>query len=312
MPEVTDAEVRLILARGLPAQAAHWLADSQLAPDPAPTGRAARRLCGELVQRGLLRPGVEVQWPDARVTAATADRLRRAQVRLAWRGGPGYPSRLERQLQQAAPAWVWLAGDDSRFALPACSVIGSRQSPPRFLEAARVLARVLAEAGIAIVSGMAAGADSAAHEGARQGRAGTIAIPARGILAAGLSGPACARQSATALALGRPDEPFSAGLAIRRNDLIAALGQGLVLVAGGLKGGSSHAIRWALARRRPLWCFEAGRQTPPANAHLLRQGLAAPLPLSAGPQSWCASILPALADPPDEATFSQPDMLSLN
>jgi NAD(P)-dependent dehydrogenase (short-subunit alcohol dehydrogenase family) len=54
----------------------------------------------------------------------------------------------------------------------------------------------------------------------------------------------------TCLGLDRPEVPFSAGLAIRRNDVIAALGDGLILIASGLKGGSAYSVRWAL-RREP-------------------------------------------------------------
>jgi hypothetical protein len=123
-----------------------------------------------------------------------------------------------------------------------------------------------------------------------------LAIPARGLLWHDLARSRGPRAAWTFLALDRPWAPFSAGLAIRRNALIAAMGEGLVLVASDLVGGSCHAVRWALARRRPLWCLEDGRRTPPANRHLLRAGLARPLSLAEGPEAWVAAIAPALAE----------------
>jgi hypothetical protein len=99
------------------------------------------------------------------------------------------------------------------------------------------------------------------------------------------------------LGLGRPGEPFHAGLAIRRNALIAAMAEGLVLVASGLKGGSSYAVRWALERGLPIWCFECGRATPPANRHLIRIGRAEPLPLGESPGEWSERVLARMGGP---------------
>ena len=115
---------------------------------------------------------------------------------------------------------------------------------------------------MAVVSGMAAGADTAAHQGAMMaslggtssGPAGTIAVPAYGILNTPLGDCRSPMKGdvprMTCLALDRPDAPFSAGLAIRRNSVIAALGDGLVLAASGPQGGL--ILRRALGdRARP-------------------------------------------------------------
>jgi DNA processing protein len=156
------------------------------------------------------------------------------------------------------------------------------------------LARALAGAGVCVVSGLAAGADRAAHEGAMEATVGTLAVPARGLLELDLSPCLGEEAPMTCLGLDRPDAPFTAGLAIRRNDVIAALGDGLVLVASDLKGGSAYAVRWAIAQGAPLWCLTKGHATPPGNLHLTRHGLARPLDAAAPPEDWLAEILPAL------------------
>lgn len=304
-------QLTLILARGLSAEAAA-LAASGAVEGGLDDARRRRELLVGLEARGMLRRGAAVAWPDEHCVAQLETRLRHDEARLAWRGSVDYPARLAESLGAEAPAWVWIAGAGERLSGPAWAFVGSRQTEPPLLDAARRLARAVADAGIAVASGMAAGADAAAHDGARLGRAGTIAIPARGILEAGLSRRICRSLNMTALALGRPEEPFSAGLAIRRNAAIAAMGDGLLLVAGGLRGGSSHAVRWAIAWGRPLWCFDAGPgKTPAANRHLLREGLAEPLPLGEKPEQWLARMQESLARRPARGKKSAGKQLDL-
>ena len=362
-----EDQLFLIQTHGLPADAIHYLASEEAAwergtPGVLETAAGRRSLEQRLLETGRWRGGA-IAWPSLPQTRRLAAALERAGVRLAWRGGADYPEKLTRRLGGEAPHWVWLAGAAGRLAAPACAMIGSRQSAPPFLAAARRLGRALADAEVVVASGMAAGADTAAHEGARAGRAGTLAIPAQGLLTAGLpldnpgaraSSPAPPStppqpaapstntpqsptphsalriphssnpQSAipnpqfpppaqaaggfhnqTWLALDRPEAPFSAGLAIRRNDVIAAMGDAMVLVASGLKGGSSYAVRWALRHGAPLFCFEAGAATPAANRALIRAGQAQALALAEAPEAWVARILPAIARrraaPPENA-----------
>ena len=63
---------------------------------------------------------------------------------------------------------------------PAIAVVGTRQASPDGLEVARSLGRGLAASGVTVVSGMALGVDSAAHEGALQAGGPTVAVLAGG------------------------------------------------------------------------------------------------------------------------------------
>jgi DNA processing protein len=63
-----------------------------------------------------------------------------------------------------------LAGD------PAVAIVGSRRASSYGLEVARALARDLSACGVPVVSGMALGVDSAAHEGALEGGGLTVAV----------------------------------------------------------------------------------------------------------------------------------------
>lgn len=97
---------------------------------------------------------------------------------LVCRCHPSYPPRL---LQMpSAPAVLYVAGELHRFlaavAEEPVAIVGARRATTYGLETARSLARGLAAAGLTVVSGMALGVDSAAHEGALSGGGLTIAV----------------------------------------------------------------------------------------------------------------------------------------
>lgn len=93
-----------------------------------------------------------------------------------------------RQLAQAAdaPAVLHVAGDPGRLGslsgddMPAVAIVGARRAGQEGLEIARGLGRGLAAAGVAVVSGMALGIDSAAHAGALEVGGPTLSVLAGG------------------------------------------------------------------------------------------------------------------------------------
>ena len=78
---------------------------------------------------------------------------------------------------------LWAMGNRSLLAgnAPAVAIAGSRDASDEILERARDIATQLSQSGWLVVSGLAQGVDSAAHEGALRGRAGTIGVLASGI-----------------------------------------------------------------------------------------------------------------------------------
>ena len=91
---------------------------------------------------------------------------------------PRYPGSLA--ALAAPPAVLHVAGGVERFlarvAEQPVAVVGARQASPYGLEVARSLARGLGAAGITVLSGMALGVDSAAHAGALEVGAPTVAV----------------------------------------------------------------------------------------------------------------------------------------
>jgi DNA processing protein len=74
------------------------------------------------------------------------------------------------------PPVLWIRGDLSALTAPSVAVIGSRAASPYALQIGRRLAAELAERGIVVVSGLARGVDSAAHEGCLASDGRTIAV----------------------------------------------------------------------------------------------------------------------------------------
>lgn len=237
----------------------------------------------------------KIVWPALESVAALAERLAQREIALVWREDEGYPRRLIDELGDEAPLWLFIRGAAGRLRRRQCAVIGSRLAPPRLCAAGFQLGRALASAGVTVTSGLAQGADQAAHDGAMTGRAGSVGVAPRGLMRQSSPGHPDGRARITLIGLGRPEAAFHAGLAIERNYVIAALSSGLVLVASGRKGGSAYALRWALRRGRPVWCFEDGRATPAGNASLIRAGAARPLSLADSPEAWAHEVKSALA-----------------
>lgn len=77
------------------------------------------------------------------------------------------------------PAALWVRGRLPTG--PAVAIVGSRSATPYGLKVARRLAADLAASGVAIVSGLARGIDTAAHKGALDGGGLTVAVLGCGI-----------------------------------------------------------------------------------------------------------------------------------
>lgn len=294
-------ELFLISIRGLGPERTLQLRKFLCTPSfdfPAQGGSTLASMTGLERHRWLIKalgmpargPKLNLKWPRAEAISRQAAELDDLGVRLIWRGEEGYPARLERGLGAEAPAWIFILGDEARLSFPQVAIVGSRKSDPEFNDAAMRLAKALSDRGLVVTSGMARGADSAAHDGAADGCAGTIGLPARGLVRVVRQSEPGLLAMATLVGLGLPEENFNAGLAIRRNHAVAALASAVVLVQSGVRGGSFYAVKWALRAGRPVWTFDAGPGTPDGNANLLDAKLARPLAMDAGAGEWADTI----------------------
>jgi DNA processing protein len=173
---------------------------------------------------------------------------------VAWNGS-GYPDAL-RQLPDMPPG-LWYRGRLECLAQrPAVAIVGSRAGSPVAIETATHLGRGLAERGIAVVSGLARGVDSAAHRGALLGGGVTV-----GVLGSGLSRlyPAEHRELAAAIAKqglvvseyppAMPALPFHFPL---RNRIISGLSRAVVVIEAAEKSGSLITASCALEQGKEV------------------------------------------------------------
>ena len=159
------------------------------------------------------------------------------------------------------PSELYVIGDnfDELLRRPRVAIVGSRKITPYGKAVTDMLARELAAQGVIIVSGLALGVDSVAHNGALEAQGGTIAV-----LPCGLntiyprSHTALARQiiqRGGALLSEYPDgtEPFP-GNFVARNRLIAGLADIVLITEAAEKNGTVHTANFALAQGKTVMC----------------------------------------------------------
>ncbi len=110
--------------------------------------------------------------------AQARERDQVAGVTAVCRHHPVYPAAL--RTLAASPAVIYIGGDTGRLQRMVTNepvaVVGSRHASSYGLQVSRSLARGLSSAGLPVISGMALGVDAAAHAGALESGAGTIAV----------------------------------------------------------------------------------------------------------------------------------------
>jgi DNA processing protein len=180
------------------------------------------------------------------------------------------------------PVMLYRLGLPGRLPERALAVVGSRNPTPQGLLNARRFAKAFAEAGVTVVSGLALGVDGAAHEGALEGAA-PDAVATIAVVGTGLDRvyPKRHLELAHRIAergiilseypLGTPPLPENFP---RRNRLIAALGQGTLVVEAALQSGSLITARLASEQGREVFAIPGSIHSPHARGchALLRQG----------------------------------------
>jgi DNA processing protein len=99
--------------------------------------------------------------------------VRAAGARYLFHDTPGYPQLLG-EIESAPPILTYI-GDTALASRPCVAIVGARNASAAAVKLARDFAAALAEAGFAIVSGLARGIDGAAHRGALPATIGVIA-----------------------------------------------------------------------------------------------------------------------------------------
>lgn len=264
-PDLKPAMLRRLLAHAGCAERVYALSHSRLAA-----------VAGEALAIRMRSPA----------TPEVADAV---EATLAWADDPAhhlltlddaaYPALLL-QIHDPPPL-LYVVGDPAYLSRPAVAIVGARNATPGGLDNARAFARTLAKMGWCVVSGLAAGVDAAAHEGALDAGpdgAGTVAVMGTGAdIVYPLRNRALARRVAahgalvSEYGLGMPALPHQFP---RRNRLVAGLVRGVVIVEAAVQSGSLITARLAADAGREVFAIPGSIHSPLSRGchALLRQG----------------------------------------
>ncbi|MER9074330.1 DNA-processing protein DprA [Mesorhizobium sp. M0904] len=208
------------------------------------SAEAALSMLPELMISGGAKKIVRI--PSIAEVEAELETARRAGARFVGIGEADYPPLMKSM--DHPPPLLAVRGNSAVFRLPAVAIVGARNASLAGIKMARMLAADLGRDGYGIVSGLARGIDTAAHQGSLS--TGTI-----GVLAGGLDLPYPPENA------GLCDEIAEGGGAIisempfgwqpraqdfpRRNRLVAGAALGLVVVEAAQRSGSLISARLA-------------------------------------------------------------------
>ncbi len=236
-----------------------------------PSGPCAALDLGAGTRRALRHPDHDAIEADLRWLARGGAR------RLVTWGEAAYPPLLA-QIPDP-PLVLFVEGAVEALARPQLAIVGSRNPTALGRETATSFAADLARAGLVITSGLALGIDAAAHRGALQTGAATVAVVGRGLDAvyprehAGLAAQILARGGVltTDIPVGigplKPNFP-------RRNRILSGLTVGTLVVEAALQSGSLVTARLAAEQGREVFAIPGSIHNAVARGchRLLRQG----------------------------------------
>lgn len=235
---------------------------------------------------------------------------------------PGYPGRLKEI--PFPPPLIFTKGEIKPEDSLSLAMVGTRGASYYGLKASRGLARELARRGVTVVSGLARGIDTAAHQGALEEGGRTLAVLGCGL---DVVYPTENRELYTRIPeqgalvteypLGTPPEAHNFP---RRNRLISGLALGVLVVEAGAKSGANITAQCALEQGREVLAVP-GPITAPTSLgphRLIQQGaklvqsvedILAELPGEAPPMQTAAGRVPKAPAKPRPVLFRVDDPL---
>ena len=217
---------------------------------------------------------------DVRVVAREMAQAEKLGARYLFIGDGAYPALLA-ELENAPPV-LMLRGDDALLRQMAVAMVGARNASAAACRFARQLGHDVAGEGLAVVSGLARGIDTAAHVGALgastpQG-GGTVAVIASGIDIVFPPENAALQERIAHEGLLIAEQPPGTEPRARhfpyRNRIIAGLALGTVVVEAAPKSGSLITARLAAEAGREVMAVPGSPLDPRAQGcnGLIRDG----------------------------------------
>jgi DNA processing protein len=164
------------------------------------------------------------------------------------------------------PPLLYCQGLPELLDRPAIAIVGSRNATASGVQNAESFAKAFSRAGIAIVSGLALGIDTAAHRGGLVGAGSTIAVLGTGIDVCYPTRNADLAREIAARGLLVSEFPLGTraigGNFPRRNQLLSGLSRGCLVVEAALASGSLITARAALEQGREVFAIPGSIHSP--------------------------------------------------
>lgn len=235
------------------------------------TASAALEELPRLAARG---GGKDFVLPDANEAACEIEALSKLGGRLICSCEPDYPQGLK--ALEAPPPVISVLGHPHLLRKEMIAIVGARNASALARKFADTLSRELGFAGLVVVSGLARGIDTSAHEAALA--VGTVAVLAGGVDI--LYPPeneklyAAIKNQGVVLSEMRLNEAPQARHFPRRNRIISGLARGVVVVEAAEKSGSLITAQCALDQGREIFAVPGSPLDPRARGanNLIRNG----------------------------------------
>jgi len=180
---------------------------------------------------------------------------------------PEYPKTLAHI--EDFPPFLYVLGNISSLSMISSAVVGTRDASFLGLSWGRQIAEILVNYGFSIVSGLALGIDTAAHEGALQAKGTTVSILAHGL---DKVTPASNKKLAerivanggTLVSEHPPGVPPRRPEYVRRNRIQSGLSVCSIVVESGESGGAIHQGNFTTRQGRRLYCVIPDDNVPGA------------------------------------------------
>jgi DNA processing protein len=218
-----------------------------------------------------------VNWENLVDLSAELERIRQFGANIITAESPMYPRQL-REIH-APPIVLYVWGELIERDQHAIAVIGSRRTTHYGMESAKKLSYQLAYAGLTVISGLARGIDTAAHQGALAAKGRTIAVIGSGLSKlyppenAALADKICSGSGAVVSEFSMEIEPDRQTFPMR-NRIISGWSHGILVVEAGLNSGALITVAQALEQGRSVYAVPGQINAPTAQGsnRLIQQG----------------------------------------
>jgi len=238
-----------------------------LAREAQRLGGLDRLLAGELTERTskavetaeLIRQSLDQQHQLRRAVVAEDERAAAVGADLLTVLDPGYPRTL--RLIFNLPPFLYVKGQLLEQDLRSVAVVGTREPTEDGLERTDRMARLLVEAGVTVVSGLARGIDTAAHQAALAQGGRTIAVVGTGITRCYPKENAelADRIAAAGAVVSQfwPSAPPATWSFPRRNVTMSGIAQGTVVIEASATSGAKMQARLALQHGKKVFLLRS-------------------------------------------------------